>query len=170
MPSNTITGNGQSNNLVGTAADDLIRGRNGDDTIEGGLGNDVLKGGRGDDLMSGGDGDDSLVGGKGADTLEGGPGTDTLEGGDGADVFAVTAASDTIIIKDFENGVDLIDLSTMGIDVNAGPAGSDHWGYLATQDGDTILQFFDTSNGDMVAEVVLEDFNYQDIDITDYIL
>lgn len=111
--------------------------------------------------MSGGDRDDSLVGGKG---------TDTLEGGDCADVFVVAAASDTIIIKDFENGVDLIDLSTMGIDVNAGTAGSDHWGYLATQDGDTILQFFETSNGEMVAEVILEDFNYQDIDITDYIL
>ncbi len=58
---------------------------------------------------------DTLVGGAGDDTLDGGGGNDTLEGGTGVDtfIFGVYAGIDEIV--DFENGVDVLDLSADGL-------------------------------------------------------
>lgn len=58
--------------------------------------NNVLDGGAGDDVLRGFEGDDTLIGGEGSDTF-------TFAGGDGNDTVA-----------DFEDGLDLLDLSATG--------------------------------------------------------
>lgn len=171
MPSttmNTINGNGRANNITGTSGDDLIRARGGDDTVNGGAGNDDIRAGRGDDLVFGGDGDDIIRGGRGNDTIDAGPGNDTVIGGDGADVFVVGPNTDTLVIKDFENGIDQIDVTALGINL-ANPGAGQHWGYLAVDGDDTIIEFHNT-NGQTVATIVLENFDANLIDITDYII
>lgn len=59
---------------------------------------------------------DTLKGNKGSDTLNGGSGEDLLIGGSGEDSFNFTSLEDSTInvtdlIKDFEQGSDIIDLS-----------------------------------------------------------
>ncbi|WP_151717951.1 calcium-binding protein [Gemmobacter serpentinus] len=80
----------------------------------GGAGADTLTGGAGDDLLWGAAGDDSLVGGAGDDVLLDGLGADTLCGGAGADVFVLGRDGVADVIRDFEPGIDRIDLSGWG--------------------------------------------------------
>ena len=147
---NTIRGNNKDNSLFGTVADEFMYGR-GDDFIFADAGNDVVDGGSGNDTINGGSGDD------------------TVTGGEGADVFVVDANTERLVITDFEDGVDQIDLTALNIDVN-NPASNQYWGDLGTLNGDTILTFYDTNTYQTVAEVVLENFDFNNIDITDYIL
>ncbi len=90
--------------LTGNELDNHIYGGGGNDTINGGAGNDVLKG------------DD------GVDRIDGGAGRDILSGGAGADSFVFLSAAETGVgalsdqIRDFEDGVDTIDLSGFGVD------------------------------------------------------
>ncbi len=63
---------------------------------------------------------ETLLGGADNDTLIGGAGTNNLTGGAGADIFKVserlaTSAASWDIIKDFQIGVDKIDVSAWGI-------------------------------------------------------
>jgi Ca2+-binding RTX toxin-like protein len=123
---------GDGADLIDGGADtDRIWGDNGDDTLSGGAGTDTLAGGDGDDRLSGGLDDDTLFGSYGNDVLVGGAGNDTLYGEDGADIlsggagrdyFVFNFVGDSIVgsadvIRDFEVGVDFIDLS--GFDANA---------------------------------------------------
>ena len=71
----------------------------------------TLSGGAGHDLLSEGRGNDRLEGGAGDDTLVGGTGRDLFYGGSGADLFVVLADGQTDEIRDFQPGVDRIDLS-----------------------------------------------------------
>ncbi len=76
--------------------------------------NDYIRGDSGNNELSGGDGNDVLIGDAGRDILNGGRGADTLTGGADADVFrfwdfSSGAGPDTI--KDFQTGLDKIDLS-----------------------------------------------------------
>lgn len=125
--------------IKGTSGNDVLKGGSGNDWLHGGAGRDVLYGGRGNDLLHGGKGqdklyggagndvlkggmhDDVLYGGRGNDVLFGGQGNDVLVGGQGADVFRFEW-SDTFKgknirdeIRDFEKGVDKIDLSALEI-------------------------------------------------------
>lgn len=88
----------------------------GDPAIEqrGGAGDDTLTGGSKDDLLSGGAGDDSLMGGAGDDVLLDGAGADTLRGNAGADVFVLGRDGEADVIRDYEPGIDRIDLSGWG--------------------------------------------------------
>ncbi len=66
--------------------------------------------------LSGGGGADMVSGGDGADMLIGGAQADTLYGGKGADAFVFSAVADSTVsgfdtIKDFEKGLDVINLS-----------------------------------------------------------
>jgi len=74
-----------------------IIGSQGDDTLIGSSGNNALNGGAGNDRLIGGDGYDWLTGGSGADIIE-------LNFGDGHDRM-----------YDFEDGIDIIDLSSTGL-------------------------------------------------------
>ena len=91
------------------------------------LGN-AITGNNGANRLSGGGGDDYLRGMDGDDMLDGGAGRDMLEGGAGADVFRFTSASDSPasggdMIRDFQSGLDRIDLSA--IDANRNTAADD---------------------------------------------
>ncbi len=109
----------------------ILEGGNANDKLYGGVGNDTLNGGNGDDTLYGGAGDDVLTGGNGRDNLFGGAGKDVLvagyesslwanqmSGGSGADIFRLSeriTKSQHVVIVDFENGVDRIDVSAYGI-------------------------------------------------------
>ncbi|MBC6438400.1 MAG: hypothetical protein GDA52_09780 [Rhodobacteraceae bacterium] len=114
-PYKVIKGNGNNNSLTGT---------NGRDSINGFAGNDKLIGRRDDDVLTGGGGDDSLIGNTGNDTLRGNLGDDTLIGGHGDDVLTGGMNADTFVfssghgndtITDFEDGVDLIQITASGV-------------------------------------------------------
>jgi serralysin len=80
----------------------------------GSAGADLLVGGAGADLLMGGAGNDTLQGGAGDDLLISASGADQLSGGAGADTFVMTATSERSVIRDFERGVDLINLDDWG--------------------------------------------------------
>ncbi len=118
-----IKGGGGNDVLVGGRGDDLIFGNGGNDTLRGNAGNDDLRGGGGQDRLSGGGGDDNLNGGRGSDFLNGGGGDDTLigsrgddtlKGGQGEDTFVFTSNDGADVIKDFQQGSDLIQINGAG--------------------------------------------------------
>lgn len=118
----TLLGGGGNDTLAGDSGADLLRGGDGNDEIDGGNDADQIFGNAGDDSLSGGDGIDVLQGGSGDDTLSGGLLRDVLTGGAGVDVFDYNTASESSfsahsdLIRDFQPGIDLIDLT----DLNAG--------------------------------------------------
>jgi len=95
---------------------DIVLGGEGEDDIDGGDALDILVGGDDADTVSGGEGNDWVIGGEGSDRLIGGNGDDQLIGGTEADVFEFTAsgAAETDRIRDFEDGVDLIEFTDVG--------------------------------------------------------
>ena len=109
-----INGRGGNDQFFGEDGDDTVRGGLGDDTLKGGKGDDRLEGGDGSDMLGGGEGRDTMFGGAGSDTLSGGAGIDFLRGGAGADTFVLNSGSEVDRILDFENGVDIIDLTAFG--------------------------------------------------------
>ena len=101
--------------LGGDAAGDTLFGI---ENVIGSDHNDDLQGTHGVNVMRGGAGDDRLRAWDGDDILEGGEGNDILEGGNGADTFVFApSANGTGVdqIWDFEDGIDLIDLSAYGL-------------------------------------------------------
>ncbi|WP_375687111.1 hypothetical protein [Pseudooceanicola sp. LIPI14-2-Ac024] len=70
-----------------------------------------LDGTAGRDMLAGGSGANDLRGGAGADILFDGGGADTVFGGAGADLFLFGRDDATDVIRDFEPGVDRVDLS-----------------------------------------------------------
>ncbi len=90
-----VKGNDLDNVITGSADEEKLDGRDGDDTIDGGEGDDRIRGGDGGDILMGGNGEDDL------------------DGGDGGDIFVFDddGAGDIDTIRDFEIGVDTIDLS-----------------------------------------------------------
>lgn len=147
-------------------------GSNQGDTLTGSSGANTILGLGGDDVLKGGGGADVLRGGEGNDTLEGGAGRDVLFGGAGADVFLFRTAADSKtdptqrdVIRDFQQGVDQIDLSL--IDAKPGTAGNQafiwkdqadfsgvqgqlHWSNV---NGDTLIEA--DINGDKVADFAI---------------
>ena len=109
-------------NLIGSNFEDLLLGSSVANELNGEDSDDILEGRAGDDSLFGGSGNDDLIGGTGVDTLIGGTGGDDLTGGADADVFVYETIADSALtgigrdrILDFEQGVDLIDLSALGI-------------------------------------------------------
>lgn len=70
-----------------------------------------LEGSSLDDILQDGIGNDDLRGGAGDDIVMGGQGADRLYGGAGRDIFVLAADGTGDQIRDFETGVDRIDLS-----------------------------------------------------------
>ena len=109
-------------NLIGSNFEDLLLGSSVANELNGEDSDDILEGRAGDDSLFGGSGNDDRIGGTGVDTLIGGTGGDDLTGGADADVFVYETIADSALtgigrdrILDFEQGVDLIDLSALGI-------------------------------------------------------
>lgn len=127
-----LYGYGGRDNLVGGRGNDMLDGGAGQDSLRGGAGQDNLIGGDGNDRLFGGNARDLLNGGDGEDVIIGGKGADRLFGGEGADTFVCEYVSDSTPdafdrIKDFESGVDTLDLTALGplslVDAFTGAAG-----------------------------------------------
>ncbi|MBO9418727.1 calcium-binding protein [Labrenzia sp. R4_2] len=101
--------------ILGSSKDDLLAGKSGKDALEGFAGDDHLKGEGGADRLLGGAGNDTLEGGAGDDVIGGGAGADILYGGAGADIFVFSTGEGADEIKDFEIGIDKIDVSGAGV-------------------------------------------------------
>ena len=82
------------------------------ENAEFGDGNDTIYGGEAVNNIDGGDGNDTIFGFGGSDTIIGGLGNDSLNGGAGADIFVFSDNSGHDAILDFEDGLDVIDLSS----------------------------------------------------------
>jgi len=120
LSGNTSFGVGNElDNLIsaeGNTAVTLLGGR-GNDKLYGNNGANGLYGEDGNDELYGGGGNDVLIGGAGNDFLDGGAGGDVLVGGAGADRFFIgTHGNDIDYIRDFERGIDRIQLSASYID------------------------------------------------------
>lgn len=119
LGNDTIRGGAGIDTLSGGDGADLLYGDGGNDMVTGESGADDLYGGGGNDTLDGGIGTDRLFGGAGNDLLIGGSGTDTMLGGAGADRFLFASAGDTgvgaaaDVIREFQSGVDVIDLSAV---------------------------------------------------------
>jgi Ca2+-binding RTX toxin-like protein len=117
----TLDGNGNDDVLSGDEGNDVLYGGSGNDVLHGGEGNDVLVGGSGNDVLSGGSGNDVLYltklrygyANSGNDTLTGGAGSDRFSLQDTNKNYVTSIGHDPAIdrITDFQQGVDLIDLS-----------------------------------------------------------
>ena len=85
------------------------------DDVHGSLGDDVLDLGKGHDRINASRGDDVVRGGGGRDLIDGFDGNDRLYGGGGADRFVFEPGEGIDRVLDFENDVDLLDLSAYGL-------------------------------------------------------
>ncbi|MDF8335538.1 M10 family metallopeptidase C-terminal domain-containing protein [Novosphingobium cyanobacteriorum] len=133
----TMNGTGEEDSLNGSWGNDTINGLGGNDKLYGDVGNDRLNGGDGTDQLYGQSGDDTLDAGSGNDLVVGGTGRDTLIGGGGLDTFlfqstndSATSTSGRDIIRDFELGIDKIDISQ--IDASVFQGGDQAFSFLAT--------------------------------------
>ena len=135
-------------------------GRSGNEIYGLGAGNDLVKAGGGADLIFGGAGRDTLIGHGGDDMLEGGPDTDRLIGSGGSDTFVFAPGDGADIVYDFENGIDMIDLSFYGFADFAAEVQPQ----IRTINNKAVLEF---GGGD---RVVLNGVAEADLDATDFIL
>lgn len=114
-----LFGTADNDTVVDTVGANWLNGQGGRDVLKGKGGADTIFGGGGKDKLYGDKGNDTLKGGGGADKLFGGAGKDKMFGGAGADTFVFKAASDSKnnskadVIKDFESGVDHINLAAI---------------------------------------------------------
>jgi Ca2+-binding RTX toxin-like protein len=146
----SFLGNAGANTLNGVRGNDRIDGREGHDLLIGHYDNDIIFGGSGNDVLRGqfnggydpysGLDNDTLDGGIGNDTLDGGPGRDLLTGGADADTFVLypmtlfnPVADDFDTIKDFQQGLDKIDVSAF--DARPSVAGNQAFTFDSTPDG-----------------------------------
>lgn len=139
--------------LYGGTGDDYLSGGSGTDKLYGGKGADTLIGGRNKDVLNGNGGADTLMGGGGGDTLKGGAGNDTLTGGRGADTFIFSAGSGTDVITDFEDGVDVFQVTgqtSLDITITTGPGGV----FVSGIDFDVLVQ------GMTIADFTLDDMAF----------
>ncbi|MEP3637550.1 MAG: calcium-binding protein [Lentilitoribacter sp.] len=153
----------------GQAGDDLFFLGIGNDTAFGGFGSDTLNGGSHADVLDGGPGDDRVRGEAGVDHLNGNSGNDLLNGGAGADTFwffdIESMGQDRI--KDFEDGLDKINLSDWGFGSAADVLA------LASSTGSsnqhTRITFTDGVN-DQRRDIVIKNLDLADFDATDILL
>ncbi|WP_230534150.1 CAP domain-containing protein [Microvirga roseola] len=101
--------------ITGTSSGNTLKGTSGADVIKGYGGNDELYGYAGTDKIYGSTGNDKLYGSSGKDVLLGSSGDDYLVGGSGADSFRFRGKWGSDTIKDFQNGVDRLDLRSNGL-------------------------------------------------------
>ena len=172
--------------MRGGKGEDELFGEIGRDTLNGQAGNDTLFGGTGNDRVLGGGGNDILNGDAGQDVLAGNAGRDVLFGGLAADVFDFNRATDSLkgvfnrdVIRDFNHGVDKIDLSTIDADTTLagnqafefiGSAGFSDAGQIrgVVKGGDIILKM--DRNGDGIADMEIVVKSPGLIDTDDFIL
>jgi Ca2+-binding RTX toxin-like protein len=123
-------------NLRGSNFSDVLAGNDSANSIWGGQGDDQLFGRGGNDLLEGGTGNDTISGGTGNDTIIGGKGLDRVAGDAGADVFRFAIGDDTMIITDFEPGMDDLALANL----RAGFTVMDLLPFVSQVGGDVVIR------------------------------
>jgi serralysin len=128
--------------ITGNARANLLDGRAGNDKLFGGAGNDRLIGAAGNDILKGGAGDDRLLAG---------PGVDRLFGGGEADTFVINRTVDRAIIGDFQDGLDQIDLSALGVSFARVLKGAEQQGgdIILHLPGDVTLELLGVTKGEL---------------------
>lgn len=116
----------------GKGGSDVAYMGSGEDVALGGAGHDLLFGAGGADLLRGDSGSDTLFGNSGRDTLDGGTGHDILYGGRGYDTFVFNGPFGVDRVLDFRAGVDVIDLSALGLSGFDELKGDIHAGWFRT--------------------------------------
>lgn len=119
-----------------------------------------LTGNSGANHLTGEGGNDRLQGRDGADTLDGGAGNDILEGGTGADVFAFDQGDGIDTVLDFEDGVDRLDFSSLGIGIAD---------LRIADSGANVIVFYDESDPADRGLVVVSGHSASDLDGADFI-
>jgi Ca2+-binding RTX toxin-like protein len=160
--------------VQGTDFGDEIIGDQASNFLHGNGGADFISANGGNDIISGGAGNDRILGGSGADKISGGAGADTLTGGSEADTFQFLFLSEVgvgagrDVIKDFEKGLDKINVSTLDADTSvsgnqafsfvASNAFSDEGQIRATPlNGGALVQFNTSGTSGAEFEIFLED-------------
>ena len=92
-----------------------------------GLGDDTLVAGAGNDILIGDDGNDRLTAVSGINLLVGGDGHDTLIGGSGADLFLFEENFGFDQLRNFESGIDKIDIRNTNLGIYEFDSNSDGW-------------------------------------------
>ncbi len=112
--------------LLGSGSADSLTGDQFNNKLDGDAGNDTIRGGGGDDQIWGGAGSDRLIADGGNDQLSGD--YSMFNFGDRAsDVFEIATTAGTVTINDFEQGVDLVDLTAFNL------GSSNYWTASGTQ-------------------------------------
>ncbi len=137
-------------------------------SIDGSADGETLVGGDGNDVIYGLGGADFLFGGEGDDVLVGGTGSDELTGGAGADTFRIAQDEDSMdTITDFEDGVDVLDLSEVLKDsIELDAANLETYLNFADGEGDgndlkVTIDASNTKNGQEI-EVMINDVSKAD--------
>lgn len=78
----------------------------------------TITGTSGNDTITGSSRADSLNGGAGDDLITSGGGNDTLTGGEGNDTFTCTSSGDNVVIADYTEGEDVINLTKGSVDTS----------------------------------------------------
>lgn len=136
----------------------MPRPARGQGTIRGNNRDNILQDTAGDDVMDGRGGNDILISTGG---------NDTMTGGSGADHFVFNPTGGTVTITDFEDGVDLLDISAFGF-LPDGNSTLGYWGSLESWGNDTHIVMYDLSGEAL--RVVLQGIHHSQISIDDYIL
>ncbi len=146
--------------IVAGGGDDRVDGRDGDDVLIGEDGDDRLRGRDDDDLLIGGAGNDRLDGGNGDDILRGGPGDeDRLKGGKDDDIFVYELGDGTVIVEDFDEDDDLIDLSGLGADFDT----LDEIMAVADQEKKDVIFEFGGGNDLVIRKIDVDDLDDADL-------
>ncbi len=145
--------------LQGNGGDDHLRAGGSDDYVNGGAGNDRVRGQEGDDILNGGAGNDKVQGGLGDDILNGGTGDDILQGWYGADTFVFEANFGSDLVRDFEVGVDKIDLSAFELS-----SIDEVFANAREHNGHTVIDFGDGNN------IRIQDLTPTDLSADDFII
>ena len=119
-----------------------------------------LIGGVNADTLDGAGGKDRLFGGLGDDLLIDGDGVDNLTGGTGADTFRLVHDHATDIIRDFEDGVDQIDISAWEI------TGIDQLSIEAWGTGKVMVR---GAREKLIIDNGTQTFSVDDVDASDFI-
>jgi Ca2+-binding RTX toxin-like protein len=173
----TIFGGTGDDEIDGGADNDNIRGGSGDDTVNGSDGNDVLRGSSGNDIVDGGANNDKLYGGAGDDEIIGGTGKDVMRGNAGADTFVFQTEFDANTtdavdrIRDFEQGIDKIDISAIaGFEFIGDSSFSGTGSEVRYQTTGSGLRFEIDVDGDGVADMRINVNSISELLESDFIL
>lgn len=149
-----VSGQRGNDDISGGKGDDKISGNVGEDKLSGNKGADKLYGGASADEIYGNKGDDVIKGGSGDDLILGGKGDDKLVGGLGIDNFVFAAGDGDDIIKDFEDGVDLIQINATLASTGAL--------IVEEQGAHTLVTFEDVS-------ILIKNVDYTQITLEDFV-